>query len=962
MFNEEEEEQEDEDLEDFKVLVTGLGKQGYEDLETADFDVLNSLVRRQKLIDTKKEDVTSYLNVYSTVFKAIYDNLSTSKATLEGSTGENAEYLRDNVSAEKSNPAYIAAERIASSILAVKKDGSGREDSAIIAEKVFQFVLKSGVDLSDTDAEALMEYLRQIIPKIIAYNKSVGKKEENNKRTRRYSAEVLLKKPKALLQSMAGSLDKFSFVKNIWAEKDNYTVKCPVCGKKIKLQNAPVMLVLFASSRANVAGNFEKYFLHLPVQCGCGAYMLLTNNEYEEIDKAVTDNYKLPSASTARLGMLASAMQQVTQLCSGASCLVVEPPASVFSTAIPHLIREPVTKGEAVEDVQGGSFIEPVSALKFDSEEFLEAVVRFKNKLNTFKRIPVAGGGVKGSGNPAADVSYTGEEPLTGFWDKSALPESTLAATVLNALSKPYAEEKSRALFSFIYHVQENPVLSDCLDYSEIIDLEQTLLLLNGLTERVIPYLEPDRRASLLTVWSYMNTVYGLGFNYNSTEEKKILELLDHSVYIEKALKERIARRKAALDFLDFYKEAFGYLKIINVSSIAACDFDRYVCDEVSWKLADEISDLMLVNNYAEDYYEVWKTYGVLDHGHLDDLLQKKTGQAGILVAIDSRFTRFFKKNGASYGRPGSMSLVVSPVSGLHASVRKCCVQVQNLNYYRFLKCVEELPENLECIVPPELSFDYESARKRLVLLAAGELAGKKEYEYYLRDFSPDELEGWEDELELFTFGRWVLKRREGESISSYVERFKAAESAAQDYQHSEDYLEKFMYSFNDVLTLAAVAVFSNIEYQSYNTAVFIVQSLRFINNKGDRKLLQSFLNVSDDMLNVIENCTVFADSSFAEISLCNDFYRVLNGNYFTSAGEVVNKYYKQAYKEMLSVYDGIGTKASNRKEKLLASLAMEIENVSEQPAEPQIYGYEDMIGEVLEKVNGEAARKIMEG
>ena len=67
---------------------------------------------------------------------------------------------------------------------------------------------------------------------------------------------------------------------------------------------------------------------------------------------------------------------------------------------------------------------------------------------------------------------------FTDVWEKRALPDSTLAAIILNALSKSYEEEKSKALLSFIYHVQENPVLSDCLDYAEIIDLEQTLLCL----------------------------------------------------------------------------------------------------------------------------------------------------------------------------------------------------------------------------------------------------------------------------------------------------------------------------------------------------------------------------------------------------------------------------------------------------------------------------------------------------
>ena len=236
-----------------------------------DFEVLNQLAKRQKLINTKKENASSYLNTYSEVLKTVYDNLSTSKAVLEGSISENAEYLRDNVSTEGGNPVYIAAEKIAASIIAVKKTGNNFQEPAVTADEVFQYMVKSNVSMPDTDVAALKEYLQQIIPKIAAYNKNIGKQEENNKLARRYSADVLLRKPKHLLQRMAGNLDNFSVLKNIWTDNGRYWTKCEKCGKETELHSAPVMLVLFASARANTAGNSERYFLHLPVQCECGA-------------------------------------------------------------------------------------------------------------------------------------------------------------------------------------------------------------------------------------------------------------------------------------------------------------------------------------------------------------------------------------------------------------------------------------------------------------------------------------------------------------------------------------------------------------------------------------------------------------------------------------------------------------------------------------------------------------------
>lgn len=962
IFAETEKKEEDEDLADFKVLEEELLNNGYEDLADEDFDVLNQLAERQKLIDSKKENPAKYLLVFNEKFKSLHDDLSTSIATLEGSTGENAEYLRDNVSAETDNPVYLAAEKIAASIIAVKKARSGSQEPVVTADEIFQYMLSRNENILDTDEENLKEYLHQIIPKIIAYNKSVGKCEENNKLARNYSADILLRKPKALLQSMAGNLDSFSFIKNIWADNGRYWVKCEKCGKETELHNVPVLLVRFASAKTNITDSTGSGFLHLPVKCGCGAYMILTSKEYAEVDKAVLENYKLPNAATSRSSILASAMQQVTQLCSGAASLVIEPPVTEIIEAVPYLVRERRTANEATDKMQAVQEPGLRTAVKFDSAEFLEAVSRFKDRLKTFKQKPdrIGSGSVGNAGFAGNGTDSDGIVNAVDVWDKRALPERTIVAVILNALSKSYAEEKSKALFSFIYHVQENPVLNECLDYAEIIDLEQTLLLLNGLTEQTIPYIEPDRKANLVALWSYTNTVYGLDYNYNKSDEEKILELLDNSVYIVKTLGGRTARRKAALDFMNFYKEAFGYFKIINVSSVKASDFDRYICDEETWKLADEISDLMLINNYAEEYYEVWKSYGVLDHGHLDDLLRKKTGKAGILNSIESRLKVFFKANGVNCKVPNGLSVIVAPVSSLHEVVRKCCIQVQNLNYYRFLKCAEELPEDLEYVIPNDLSAEYESARKRLVLLAAEELAGRKEYEYYLRDFSQQELKEYSDELELFTFGRWVLKRREGEKLSDYIARFGQSEEGKYDYVHSDDCLGKFMHNFNDVLVLMAVAAFSSIEYQSYNTSVFIVQTIRAVSRAGSRELLQKFLNVSDAVLNSVENCTAFADGNYMELDLCKDFYRILNGNYFTSASDVVNTYCKKAEKEMLSIYENIGTKASNRKKEMLAAMAGEIEALSEQPADSNVSGYEEMADEILEKVNGKAARKVM--
>lgn len=149
-----EELEEDEDLADFKVLEEELVSQGYRDLDDADFEVLNQLAKRQKLINTKKENASSYLNTYSEVFKTVYDNLSTSKAVLEGSISENAGYLRDNVSTEGGNPVYIAAEKIAASIIAVKKTGNNFQEPAVTADEVFQYMVKSNVSMPDTDVAA----------------------------------------------------------------------------------------------------------------------------------------------------------------------------------------------------------------------------------------------------------------------------------------------------------------------------------------------------------------------------------------------------------------------------------------------------------------------------------------------------------------------------------------------------------------------------------------------------------------------------------------------------------------------------------------------------------------------------------------------------------------------------------------------------------------------------------------
>lgn len=368
----------------------------------------------------------------------------------------------------------------------------------------------------------------------------------------------------------------------------------------------------------------------------------------------------------------------------------------------------------------------------------------------------------------------------------------------------------------------------------------------------------------------------------------------------------------------------------------------------------------MLINNYAGEYYEVWKSYRVLDSGYLDDLLRKKTGKAGILSSIEYRLGKFFKTCGVNYKVLRNLSVTVAPVNDLHAAVRKCCVQVQNLNYYRFLKCARELPEELEYVIPNDLALEYESARKRLLLLAAEEISGKKEYEYYLRGFSPEELGEYSDELELFTFGRWILKRHKDENITSYVTRLMQAEEGQYDYAHSDDYLEKFMCISEDVLVLIAVAAFSGIEYQSYSTSVFIGWAIQFINGTGNRKVLQQFLNVSDSILNVVESSTIFADGNNLELSLCKDFYRILSGNYFTSAGSVVSAYSRKADAGMLSIYDGIGTKPSKRKAELLSLMAGEIEALAEQPAESNVSGYEEMMEEVIEKVNGKTAKKIL--
>lgn len=952
----------DEDMQDFNQMKEELLSKGYSNLDNANFEMLESLLNRSSIVDDPEKAIFEIGQIQGNMqmrLRAFHKNLLSSKGTLpSGDSPIQPEYLKDNLSdsGDSTMKTYVKA-----AIVRTVNSGYKINEEEIL--KAFSD-FKPTVDFTKDD---LIEYIHQVTAKVDKYNAKVRNVEKVYERAREYVSSSILQKDQILLKDfIQAPRSRIHFFKNLKTEGEFVVAECSECGKTIEMKNSPISFFTLAANKFQSGGEGSRICLMLPVQCGCGAYHLFTLDEYTRISREAEEFYKIRTTSRTRSSYLDSATDNISQICHGAVFTKIHPPVQCVVNSLPELIQEEsdVTDIDSVEEK------EETVVLRVDDIAFRTAVTEFYRKLHGFGRSSSVSPSVSSPVSQQANsqINYSVSFPIsqqTGNETDVSVKGLTyreMAYCIVDVLSMDYLTVKTQALFSLIFYVMENPILSKSLDFLSICELESSINLLNQLTEKTIKHLDEMKISCLITLSLDAEPSFESLGNYKKSTDEKLHDLIKKTPVITEKLHNLLKEREEVLDFLDRYAMAFGYCKIINLSGVSRADLDKFICDEKSFAIFDKITDLMIINNYAAQYYQKWILFKCVNVSRLDTCLTVKTNRIQSTKTVTDILLNFVSKiNENCVLDVSRIKDCLEPPTEAHELLREAYSYYQAGNFYRFCQKVCEANSTgfIDSYVSRELTEDLKKSLDRITKVLGN--MPDSEAEYYLKDFSREEILENHEKIEFLTFGRYVLVANDDESIQEYLQRFEKLQ--AEDgltCENSRDNFKLFEEYRHDVLVIATATIFSSMEWSSYSTAIFMVRSLMAINNCSMPFAIKKFMNLSDYYFQSMKNGIRLIRKEDLEVDIIKDFYRVVTAYYFTQAEDLVNKILSPVHKKIVTIGDDILISSEDKMD-ALTGLVDAIVNYQPKDAN-EIFDVDSTLQEVLDSIHSRELQRKLEG
>ena len=954
----------EEDLQEVEALIGKLRRMGYTCFDF-DYEVLSSLEKRGQYFEEEAVNIFAFADELAEFLEQLMQVYAGSKASMQvGSSSRRTQSLQANLlhASEKLNKGAVNS--IYNTIQEILIGGGVPEVS-----DVYDRVLRTSPALGGSAEFMQKELLQFISTAIPVITKDFTKEQKTavyQDGQRRNKAQILFPEEReTLLKISETGAERISFVRQVKKAGKSFYLKCPECGSEFPVSGSFVTIIAFPTESGPVRRMFPRL-----VSCRCGRGFLFTQEDYLQMLKS----YLAKNASG-----LTNVLHSSTSFCKGASFLRINPPASVIEEALPGVVY-----AEAEGNVDAGKPAmqgkEAAVGISVDDTAFRDAAKQFYLRLREYKgrRQPAMQGVQAGSGGAvsgaeewqekSAGPGFSGAAQVgqegSGCAD-SRLTYEEMAFYFCECLSLDYRTVKNRALFSLISYLNENEHLATVLDCKRLFGLKNSLVLLEenlGSIEK-IPY---DRFVELASLNQ------SLGGKHRVTEDSMENRRLLYESLLEKtdALAEMINKlelnREAVLAGLEKHKAVLGFCRMLNIATIKLNDLNSMITDERIFKLFSEVADRMIVNNYAEQFYGYWSMLRIVRKSVLQEHLTRSSGQA----AMRNGLLNILKKTAETAGSASILQcadrfeVCYLMSSDLHKKVGDLYRAYLDVNFYRFCVCYKQIPADLKMFMGKAYGDDFFHFVCEFDRIASRTL-NKSEYGFFLQDFSPAELEGNDRILSELDFGRYVLVRRDNESLQDYVKRWYATpyhDFCRYDVYDNARLFDCLMPWISVVVTCPMLYLAG---YKSYAVATFITTLAQVLS--GDAGPVDGSpwlaLGISESHLAVIR-------SSLEEYRLLPDKYkcclpedacRVTSGYYFSSAGAAVN--------DMCTRYENVIVRDTFDLNCLESLFSVREEicsilnhgsylNEDGEPANDE----EDIAGEILCYVKDKNLRKLVEG
>lgn len=869
----------------FRKLKEMLQEDGFDVSWIDDYEILEEVKgyaeRCRALVSNDYADFTKQIE--DSYLKTVED-LSASKATFRAHESYLNEF-RANV-ANSTDKELAAIQLVVINLVNESVECLAREHSLsdltvdmVNASEIMNRLFHTGSVNSmqvNLHMDDVVSYVNTVIPIIVNNYKSDASSYARDRDRRRTMAEMLLRPESDVVKWLCSAGTVLQPIKQVERGYDNRLfIKCSKCGQLHELRESPVMFVYFPAETG-----YSRSFSPVIERCKCGEAFILPPEDCLRIEYKYVTSYKTE---------LKNAILQSSNLSTGAAFIRIVPPLGMFESEMSFLVRD--TDAVFDESTAAGRVVEESTSLNINMSDFKQAVANFYCRLDGFCKkagIDVSIGTEQSVvEDDSSDICSLDSTRMPSYRSNN-IQYSELAYYVAQCIGVNYDELKMRAFCSLVSFISENAALEYALNDTE----------LQSLKDKYTVIVNNDYDFQLLDKGAFLDLV-DLCFTLYKGEEH-VVETVDledreqlHVLLRAKieSLRDMInkieAKRNEVLTDLEGSRVSLSYCKIINYQSYQLADIVSYVSNKRIFDLLNDVSDRMIINNYADSFFNHWRTLNVVRKSDLTSALTKSSSPEKVATKIKRLLNDRLNMNhfDANVAKWFGACLAMSSIK--QEPLHKLVATVRNNNYYKFCKEVM----NFYLVEDTHMGEGYTIALYDAIS-ACRELAAsvvqKKEYEFYLSDFSQEELD---ENAELFStliFSRYVLKRRNGETAEEYVARYN--KGMPESRHGMSEYYDNAHY-FREIPHLTYIlssSMLYDIGYQDYMSSTFMSSLMHVLAYVGNRDYACKVLGLADTHLNVIiarKHSWTYDDVCFIDNAAV---LRVLNGYYFTSIRDLV--------------------------------------------------------------------------
>lgn len=870
-------------------IMDKLAAKDYQGVYNLEEEELKKLEEHSDYIDGVDDNALHEL--LESTYAGIYASLRSSVAT----DSTVSDYEEDS---EIMSPRYVPEEiehevykemlSIVISQLAEKAD--------VVPNDVINRLLQKGIinkaDLEENQ-DIYINYLSSFIPEVRAFKERSIRSEGLNALQRESTTQYLLRRERSMLDK--AKKQKLYCIKQIFLGDKGLCCDCPNCGSIVNLDKIALDYIVFATNTVRKS-SIESYMssrlgstcsllprIHYCEQCSSGVLLSpydlsLIKVELDKIMKKGANSFAQESATFGK----------------GTACTTGQIPYQMLHKIIEYLFyydTDSIMTKQVITTEAEDSEEDEINAISVDFTEIKLAAEQFYNKL--------IGKEIQNEKTPSENSIESLQEEDNSISNTnrtfSSLTYHELAIYIANNLSKDYNRLKRQALFSFVFMINETKMVKDLIEIEQLVTLQNLQKFLEGLPEK----------ADNLSASDKIEVINEVLRRYPDKKDVTLQEKLDLLLALKEELTTKIEQQNAfQIQFFDYLKrniDILAYTKIINLNQYKLADMVSVLNSPAVQEFIDELTDRMIINNLAEDYYQIYVRSGVFNATQLKTITNLAKTES-VYERLQNMYykviTDYYDKAGHNNARIDSdaISFELFKVAELSSNglkpVRELYDSFRNNDYYRFIEAIDLLTS----VDSDILTKDFIKSLKSLLDFADDEIkqvTSVSYLEYYLKDFSTEEIDTADMNTKMLlsrlTFGLYIPKREDEESLADYVLRYTELKKTGKlcDVNHYS-FLDKFL-KFQDYFGLFVCAGAMDFNYSSYVKASFISVLCTIAAEYTDRDFAIYLFALNEHMISrLLHNSESF--SGDMDLSVLIENIRIFQGYYSNFISDYVDK------------------------------------------------------------------------